>query len=494
MRRFGWLVAVLLAAPAAAADPLDGFDDAVERGLKAHGAPGVAIAVVKDGKVVLLKGYGVRTVGQSDPVTQKSLFAIGSVSKSFTAAALGILVDEKEVTWDDRLARWLPDFRLPNPYLTQETTLRDVLSHRVGIERNELIWYGSPADRGAVLKKLRDVEPGEAFRTKFVYNNILYLAAGQVVPQAAKGKSWDDFVAEKLFKPLGMTTANTSISKLPKDGDVATPHEKVKGVARPVDWLKADNIGPAGSINASAADMAEYVKFQLAGGKAGDKRVLKRDTVKEMHTPQMLMGGGGLFNPDALGHAYGLGWMLSDFKGKRLVEHGGNIDGMSAQVGMLPDENLGVVVLANLGGSLLPQALMFDLFDRYLGDIKAKRAEVTGLLAWVNDYGIKKVVEPDPSGRVKDTKPTLPPVRYAGKYQDKLHSPLTVKAEKEKLTAAFNGWTFDLEHWHYDTFKAVDKKGVLPGLLLNFPIGADGKVSEVRFKLFLGDEITLERK
>jgi CubicO group peptidase (beta-lactamase class C family) len=492
----GWL-------PATAADdenkprrsteqPLADFDAGIAKGLKAHGVPGLGIAIVKDGKVVLAKGYGVRTTGQTDPVTEKTLFAIGSVSKSFTAASIAMLVDEGKLKWDDTLVSKLKDFRLPDDYLSQEVTLRDALSHRVGIARNELIWYGSPFDRDTILHKLRDVKPGSRFRTRFVYNNILYMAAGQVIPQVAN-KSWDDFVAERVFKPLNMTTANTSVRKLPKDGDVATPHEKAKGIAKAIPWKDIDNIGPAGSINASPADMAEYVKFQLARGKGPEKRLVKREVFDDMHTPQMLIPGGSFFNPNPHLHAYGFGWMLADYKGKKVVEHGGNIDGMTAQVGMLPDEKLGVVVLANLGGSLLPQAVMYEVFDRFLGEPASNRLEATGFLIGLSEFGVQRMAEPAESSRIKDTKPSLPLDKYAGKYEDTLHAPLKVTCEKEKLSLVFNGLTFDLDHWHYDTFRGTERRGVLPRMLFTFALGSDGKVAEIGSKVF-GDDIRLKRK
>jgi CubicO group peptidase (beta-lactamase class C family) len=488
------LITLLSAAPlASAADPLDGFDDLVAKGLKAHRCPGVGIAVVKDGKVVLAKGYGVLEMGKTDPVTENSLFAIGSVSKSFTAAALAILVDEKKIAWGDPLVKHLKGFRLPDPYLTQETTLRDVLCHRVGIGRNELIWYGSPFDREQVLEKLAGTKPAAKFRTAFLYNNILYMAAGQVIP-AVTGEEWDDFVSDRLFDPLGMTRANTSVKCLQNYKDVATPHEKVKGVTTPVAWKDADNIGPAGSINASAADMAKYVLFQLANGKAGDKRLIKKDVFEVMHRPTNLMPGKPLFSPDSHSHTYGFGWMLSDYRGKDVVEHGGNIDGMTAQVGMLPDEHLGVVVLANLGGSLLPSALMYDLFDRFLGDATANRAVTTGPLMGLSELGVKYGAEPSESTRVKGTKPSVELRKYAGSYADELHAPFVVTFKDDKLRTEFNGLTFDLEHWHYDTFRGTDVRGVIPRQLFTFVLDANGRVAELRFNGVGGDDLRLKRK
>jgi CubicO group peptidase (beta-lactamase class C family) len=490
------LIALLLLAVPAAADPLDGIDAHVKAGLKAHSVPGLGLAVVKDGKVVLARGYGVREVGKPDPVTDKTVFAVGSVTKSFTAAALGILVDEGKLTWDTRLADRLPKFRLKDPYRTQQITVRDALAHRTGMERNELLWYRSGFTRDQVLGKLRLVDVDDEFRTRFRYNNMMFLAAGQLVPAVTESKAtWDEFVADRLFKPLGMTSATTTITALSKGGDVATPHEKVKGVPRPVEWLNVDNCGPAGSVNASAADMAAYLLFQLSNGRGPGKRLVKADTVREMHAVHMPMGKPAFsFNPDALSRGYGLGWFVTDYKGRRLVEHGGNVDGMTAQVAFLPDEKLGVVILANQGQSLLPQALLFDILDRYLGDPAANRADTTGLLAWVNDYAVVQVTAADENARVKGTKASLPADKYAGKYQDNRHAPLRVTEADGKLTASFHTWTFTLDHWHYDTFRGTDTKGVLPPLLFTFVLGPDGRVSEVKPPAIGGAELTFKRQ
>lgn len=482
MTRFALsLTALFVPTLALAADPLAGLDAAVAKGLKAHNVAGIGVAVVKDGKVVLAKGYGLRELGKSDPVTEHSLFAIGSISKSFTATALGMLVDEKKLGWDNPLTTRVEGFRLSDPYLSQEATLRDALSHRLGYARNELVWYGSPFSRDEIVRKLTFLKPEIPFRTGFRYNNMMYLVAGQAIPKATK-QSWDDFVADRIFRPLRMESAVSGVNRFSPELELATPHEKVKGKPTPVAWKDIDNIGPAGSIVASASDMAEYVRFHLAKGKAHGKVLLRPGTHAELFTPQTLMPKPGFsFEPDSLYHAYGLGWMLSSFKGKSVVEHGGNIDGMSAQVGMLPSEKLGVVILANGGQSLLPQALMYDLFDRFTGEENPSRAASTGMIAFLNDSAVSQLAEPAESSKVKDTKPSLATKKYAGTYQDDKHAPMLVTADGDTLTGTFNGLTFDFEHWHFDTFKAKDQKGVLPGILFTFVVGADANVVEARF-------------
>lgn len=487
-------IALLVAAPLPAAEPLQGFDEIVLRGMKAHKVPGLAIAIVKDDQVIHAKGYGVRNVETNEPVTAQSVFAIGSVSKSFTAAALAMLVEDGKLAWNDSLSKHLKDFQLSNVYLSQETTLRDVLSHRVGIGRNEMIWYGSPFSREEILKRLRHTKPAAPFRTRFMYNNILYMAAGQTIPAVTDGTSWDKFVQDRIFEPLGMKHAQTSAKEL-KTETLASPHDRVKGVPTPVKWKDIDNIGPAGSISASAEDMAQYVRFQLRNGRIGDKRLIKADIFREMHTPQMLIGKPAFsFNPDSHLRAYGLGWMLSEHHGKLIVEHGGNIDGMSAQVGMIPDEKLGVVILANMGGSLLPQAVMFDLFDRFLAQPDLNRAENTALLSWVNELGVQQATAPDATTRVKDTKPSHSLEKYAGRYEDDRHAPLKVTFKDDTLFAEFNGWHFTLKHWHFDTFWGDEKQGVLPGILFTFELGADGRPVALRSTIFTGDDVRMLRK
>jgi hypothetical protein len=276
--------------------------------------------------------------------------------------------------------------------------------------------------------------------------------------------------------------------------DAATPHTKVKGKTAPVAWRDADNIGPAGSINASAADMAEYIKFQLSKGKAASKRLIERDTFEVMHTPHMHLPKGPIeINPDAKWRSYGLGWMVSEFRGTRLVEHGGNIDGMTAALLLLPEKKIGVVVLANLNGSLLPMTLGMDILDRMLGNESQDLAVTYGALAAFNEFGVQFALEPDAKTRKPGTKPTYELKSYVGKYQDDLHPSLLVTLVDGKLKADFNTFQFDLEHWHYDTFIGTDRTHVLPKNLLTFDQTSDGGVAAVRFKPLISEEFRFKK-
>jgi CubicO group peptidase (beta-lactamase class C family) len=489
------LASMTLATPTDA-EPLPGLDAHVAKALKAHGAPGLGIAIVKDGKTILAKGYGSKSVDRAGKVdvTGDTLFAIGSVSKSFTATVIAGLVADGKMKYDDPVRKHLPDFKMHERWLSDEITLRDCLCHRVGLERNELIWYGSPFSRDEIIKKLSQVKLEKRIRTTFTYNNILYLAAGEAAAKAG-GKSWDDLVQERVFKPLGMKTANTSVKKFSEDDNVATPHEKRLGKLITVPWKDIDNIGPAGSINASPREMAEYVKLHLSQGKFEGKRLIEKDVFAKLHQPTNIVPRGAVeLNPTAKWNSYGLGWFVSDFRGTTYLEHGGNIDGMTASVLMLPEKKLGVVCLANLGGSLLPNAIGLDILDMLLGRDHENLAYTSSFLAFVGEYGLQKAMEPDESTRVKGTKPTFELKKYAGKYIDKVLAPVEVKHANDKLTLSFNGITMDCDHWHLDTFAGKDRAGNLPRILFTFEQSADGRVSGVRFEPLAGEELRFKRE
>jgi len=337
----------LLAAAAlgqrATREPYPGFDAYVTAALRTWKVPGLALAIVRNDSVIYAKGYGVRELGQSSPVTARTLFAIGSASKAFTAASIAMLVDEGKLRWDDAATRYLPNLQLYDPYATRELSIRDLLSHRSGLARGDLVWYGTEFDRDEILRRVRFLQPSWSFRAQFGYQNIMYLAAGQIVGRAA-GTTWDDFVKRRLFAPLGMESSVTSIRPLSSMADVATPHAEIEDTVRVVPWRNIDNIAPAGSINSNVLDMAQWVRLQLGKGKFGGTQLISSAQIEEMHTPHTIIRWEPIWKvlfPEANFFEYGLGWFLQDYRGKKVVHHGGNIDGMSALVTMIPSDNFG---------------------------------------------------------------------------------------------------------------------------------------------------------
>jgi CubicO group peptidase (beta-lactamase class C family) len=478
------LILIAIAGRAAGDDvALDQLDGDVTKALADWEVPGLALAIVKDDQVVLAKGFGVRKLGDDAKVDADTLFAIGSASKAFTAATLAILVDEGKLGWDDPANKHLPGLQLFDAAVTRELTVRDLLCHRCGLPRGDLLWYATPYSRDEILRRVRHLEPKWSLRSHFGYQNIMFLAAGEIVPKLT-GTSWDDFVKQRLFLPLGMKSSGTSVRELAQQGNVATPHVKLEDKVEAVAWRNIDNVAPAGSINSSANDMAQWLRLQLGDGAIDGKRLISAEAMREMHSPQSIVEREDNFvwlYPEAHFMTYGLGWFMHDYAGRKIVEHGGAIDGMRSQVALVPEEKLGIVVLANRGGSVLPHVLMFKIVDLYLKQDKhdwstEALARVRELEKQAADAKKKAADE-----RARDTKPSLPLEGYAGKFTDELYGDIEVRKDGDHLVLQRAPGCFEaeLEHWHYDTFRARYRDRVIEPQLVTFRLSAAGKVESL---------------
>lgn len=475
---------VLSSAPAAAQqrDLLAEIDAYVTRAMREWEVPGVALGVVRNDSVVLLKGYGVRELGRPEAVDPQTTFAIASVSKAFTGALVGMLVDEGKMKWDDPATRHLPGFELYDPYATRELTVRDLLSHRSGLARGDLVWYASPHDTREVLRRVRFLPPSWSLRSRYGYQNIMYVAAGEAVARVA-GKPWEAVLRERILIPLGMSASHTSTTLLRGHPNVATPHERIDGAVRPIAWRNFDNVAAAGAINSSAADMVRWVRFQLDSARVDGRALLKPATFIETHTPQTVIRRDSLArraNPFTHFQSYGLGWFLEDYRGREVVHHGGNLDGMTSLVGMMPEERVGIVVLTNMNGSGLPAALMRRIFDLHLGaPEKDWSADLLALRKRAQEAARARERKREEE-RVRGTRPALPPEGFAGVYADSLYGEVRVRTEGKGLVAEFGpAFVGDLEHWHYNTFRARWRDRSLGTTFVNFTLGMDGKVSAV---------------
>ena len=463
--------------------PLQGFDDYVNKAIKDWEVPGVAIAVIKDDKIVFAKGYGVRELGKPEKVDENTMFAIGSSSKAFTAAAIAMLVDDGKLKWDDPATKYLPGFQLFDPYVTREMTVRDLLTHRVGLERGDQLWYATDYSRDDILRRIRFLQPSSSLRSKFGYQNIMFLAAGEIIPSVTT-KSWDDFLNERLFTPLGMKETNTTIRLLKGKNNVAAPHQMAGDKFQPVPYRLIDNIGPAGSINSNVVDTAQWVRLQLNNGKYNGKRLISEKNINEMQSPQTIIPLAGqmkVMYPEAHFLSYGMGWFLSDFRGKKLVEHGGAIDGMRALVAMIPEEKLGLVILTNRGGTILPQPLAYKIFDAYLGTKEQKdwSGEMLKTMKSLEEQGKAAAAKMEAS-RVKGTKPSLALEKYAGDYKSEMYGNVKILLENGKLTAKFGpNFTGELENWHYDVFQVVWKDKVQGKGFISFRLNQQGEIAEM---------------
>jgi len=474
--------ATTLCAQRATRSPVQDIATYVEQMRQEWKVPGLALAIVKDDSIILSRGFGVRELGKADPVDEHTLFAIASCSKAFTATLVGMLVSEGKLGWDDRATDRLPGFRLHDPYVTQEITLRDLMSHKSGLARGDRLWYASPFDREEVLRRVRYLEPSWSFRSTYGYQNIMFIAAGEAAARAS-GTTWDRLVRERIFLPLGMLETNTSTSLLADRPNVATPHDEIRDTIRPIAWRNFDNVGAAGAINSNIADMAQWVRLQLGNGSLGARRIVDSAVIMETHSPQTVIPRTGLLKTLVTeGHfyAYGLGWFLQDYRGRLIVQHGGNLDGMSAFVAMMPEEGVGFVMLSNLEGSPLRTPLMYRIFDTFLGDARREWSrEWKAATDSLTREGREREAR-DSASRVSGTAPTVPLERFAGRYTHQMYGDLQIAFEDGRLVVRVGpSFTGDLEHWHFDTFRVTWRDASLGRTYMTFRLNPRGEVARL---------------
>ncbi len=354
------------------------IDALVERTLKTFDVPGIAVAVIKDDKVIHAKGYGVRSLRTQQKVDENTLFGVASNSKAYTAAALGMLVDEKKITWDTKVTDIIPEFKLYNPYVTEEFTIRDLLCHRsgMGLGAGDLMMWPDSSDftKADIIHNLRYLKPVSSFRSKYDYDNNLYIVAGEVVARVS-GTSWEDFVEKRIMQPLGMTKTAASLSRLKDKSNVIDPHAPVNGKVQAIgiDWSETANA--AGGIYSSVSDMSKWVIAQINGGKYGDgsKRLFSQEVHEEMWTPQTIIPVHGPTAYNTHFSSYGLGWFLSDVKGYKQATHTGGLAGIVTQVTILPEMKLGIIVFTNQQVGAAFTAITNTIKDSYLGMPKVDR-------------------------------------------------------------------------------------------------------------------------
>jgi CubicO group peptidase (beta-lactamase class C family) len=462
-------------------DPLAGLDAQIEKVRTSWAIPGLAVGIVKDDSLVYGKGFGVREVGKPEPVDQHTVFAIGSNTKSFTATAAAMLVDDGQLKWNDRAAQLYSGFQLFDPYVTREITVRDLLSHRAGLgRRGDALWYGTSYSRDEIIRRIRYLEPNAGFRTEMGYQNVMYLTAGEIVGKTS-GLGWDEFITQRILKPLGMTRSGTSIRDLPAQSNVSTPHAIEAGYAKVIPWRNIDNIGPAGSINSSVAEMANYLRFQLGDGTFRGTKLVSKATLAVTKTPHINVGGAG----DSLTHftSYGLGWVLLDYRGKKIAWHNGGIDGMLSEMWTVPEAGLGVVVLSNGSPHGAGPAVVWDVIDRFLVGAPTKDWNAEGLKQYQQIAAAQAAAEKRrDSTRVKGTQPPLPLPRYAGTYTDRLYGDLTLALEGDRLVLRWASFRVPLEHWHYGTFRGTEEAGPIGRAMVTFHLNASGEPARLELE------------
>lgn len=470
------------------------LDNYIKNAREAWKIPGVAVAVVKDGKVVLSKGYGIKEHGKPDKVDEHTLFAIASNTKAFTSAALAILVDEKKIGWDDRVRAHLPYFTLYDPYVSSEMRVRDLLCHRTGLVTfsGDLLWYETPYTTEEVIKRARYLKPKYSFRSRYGYSNIMFMAAGEVIP-AVTGKSWEEFLKERIIQPLGMKTTNIGTSELKNYSNVATPHYiDPEGKVIKVAYTTSDTVGAAAAINSNASDMAKWLKMLLDKGKINDQQLISEVQLREMWTPHISFKVSKYYQkkyPSTHFRGYGLGWSLQDYKGRKIIAHGGGLDGMISRVTLVPETGLGIVILTNSINSL-PGPLSFKILDTYLGGSQNDWCAIA--LENKNKNKEKRQQEAAESAIKEKQKHPNSTFKvnlqdYTGKYGGPMYGDARVTLEKGILVLNLLPapvFISDLTHLHYDTFrlKLRNKFSFIPKGTgtVQFLRNAKGKVVEMK--------------
>lgn len=466
------------------------LDSVVERTLKEFNVPGIAVGIVKDGRLVMAKGYGVRKLGDPAPVTPDTLFGIASNTKAFTAASLAMLVDQGKLAWDDPVIQYLPSFQMYDPYVTREMTVRDLLVHRsgLGLGAGDLMFFPtSNLSSAEIVKRLRWVRPATSFRSRYAYDNVLYLVAGQVI-EAVSGEKWEEFIHRHLFQPLGMTRSTTSSTLLKPGTDYATPHAAGDGELQPIGLTNLDNNAPAGAIQSSVNDMARWVMAQLNGGEYNGTRLFSAKQNQEMWSAQTVIPVGNppvqLSESRANFQAYGLGWVVSDYRGTRMVHHTGGLAGMVTRVTLIPSLKLGVLVFTNQEVGAAFNAVTYTVLDQYLGAPPKDWVEAYGEYQRHRVSEAGETLKKSAGARNADSKPSLPLAGYAGRFRDAWYGDVLVEEKNGKLLIRFThspSLTGELEHWQYDTFVARwTDRTLLADAYMTFSLRPDGKIEAAK--------------
>ena len=462
---------------------LKGLDKYIQKGMSDWGIPGFAVSVVKDGEIIYLKGFGERKLGEDDKVDPHTVFGVASTTKAMTATALGMLVDEGLISWDDRVRDHLPWFELSDPWVSDAVTIRDLLAHRVGIGRmtgNRLVFMPS-RDRKTILSHVRHQPFEIPFRSGYVYSNMMYMVAGLVIEEAA-GMSWDEFLPARLFRPLNMESATVSVTQIHENDNAAWPHQEIRGTVQAIPRRNFDNVGPAASVNASAGDMAQWLLFNLGRpGMYNDTLLVSADAMNGIYQPQHIFPVNDALRDDF--SAYALGWNIRHYEGYRVLHHSGATDGMNSVVALVPGLDLGIFAAGNLFCGFRP-ALVNHIIDLFLGIEREYDWNVLSMQR--HDKNMKEALQRRQEiedSRITGTSPTLPLNAYTGIYHDRVYDDAEVyMAEDGKLRIRF--WNdpemvTELEHWHYDTFRASWINPAMREKFVNFDLGNMGEIRQL---------------
>ncbi|MCA9052235.1 MAG: serine hydrolase [Planctomycetaceae bacterium] len=466
-----------------AEDRFDGIDAYIIEAMEKWQVPGLAIGVVKDGETVLSRAYGVRTVNaQNEPVTIDTRFSIASCTKSFTAYAIAILVDEGKLNWDDTVKSHLPIFRVADPYVTEHATIRDLLCHRTNLVAGELLLMRGDVSNAEMLNRLQFLTQAKPFRSGFAYNNLMYDVLGQVI-EVKTGQPWQEFVAERLLMPLEMKATTADLASIPEDL-VATRHRIYDAGIAPLRSQEYDtHTSAAGAIYSTVGDMNKWLQIHLNEGKVGERQLLSKNIMREMYAVQQSIPvkwrpDSDVYDPRFTG--YGLGWFVRDYRGRKVVQHGG---AWGAETAILPEEDLAIVVLTNRDWNGLTWMIIFDVIDAYLDGPERVWQRGRKWDKWLPLGG------PEAQGKTRveqiaklaelrklGTQPSVPLDSFAGNYNMPFYGELQITVVDDQLHVNFGQYHIDFEHWDNNRFYARGAIVPLFDWLISFDVTNEGSV------------------
>ncbi len=461
------------------------LDKRFEETLDEFNLTGMAVGIIKDGKIALAKGYGLKEIGKEEEVNSETLFGIASLSKAFTTACIGMLVDEGQLDWNDKVIDHLPWFKLSDNYTTNEFRIVDLLSHRSIFNTfdGDLLWYGTNYSSEEIVKRFRLMPSKKSFRIGYGYSNLMFMVAGEVIKEVT-GKDWHQFVKERIFDPLEMEATNTSTSALNESSNFAMPHLK-KEVQEILDY---DAVGPAASINSNVDDLLKWLKFWLSKGKANEGELLSEESIDFILQSQTALNGGKGDEIDGRHFVNAAcGWFLSDYAGRKIIAHGGGLPGFISRITFVPEDNLGIIVLTNDEGYVVT-AVVNTILDTYLkGNNDVNQFEIVKEALDKREERKEKQKKDLYDSRVEGTNPSFDLEKYVGDYEDEMYGKAEITFENDELNIvllpAKKLFTSKMLHWHYDTFKIEFNDPFLPEGLVTFSIDKDGKIENFKIDL-----------
>lgn len=466
---------------------LEQLDHYYEDARIAWDVPGLAVGIVYNDTLVLCKGYGTREIGKPEKVDEHTVFAIASITKTFTASAIAKLHEQGKLDYDDKVIKYLPYFQMYSPFVTAEMNIKDLLSHKSGLKTfsGDLLWFGTTYSRREIIERMKFLKPSYGFRESFGYSNLLFIASGLVIEKIS-GNTWDHFIQNEFFLPLNMKNSYTSVNDLKTVANKAMPHTAYNSQTIAIPYLNWDNMGPAGSILSSVSDMCQWIRMHLNDGIYNNKQILSTESQHKMWSPHTIIDvgqGSSRLWPSTHFKSYGLGWSLNDYHGYKIVGHNGGYDGMISNLVLVPEKKLGFVILTNKNSDLY-FPLVYKTLDSFLSN---DSTDWSALFLMFDKMGKEEKAMEEKENldqRVLNTKPALPLNDYIGVYHSSLYGDVRIDMKETKLFLSMlptPDMQSYLEHWHFDTFQIEFKQfPSLPKGTASFIIDAKGRVEELR--------------